>query len=104
MPAKQTLIAIGVIVAAAGMSGCTSTSQMKAAPSLTETATMAGSDAGFTVPLPDTVSVLPQSSGITPVQTAELTPGPATPTLDPAAQPVAVAAAFAGATPATPAV
>ncbi|RUX00425.1 lytic transglycosylase domain-containing protein, partial [Mesorhizobium sp. M8A.F.Ca.ET.023.01.1.1] len=35
MPAKQILIAIGVIAAAAGMSGCTSTSQMKAAPSLT---------------------------------------------------------------------
>ncbi|TSE02834.1 lytic transglycosylase domain-containing protein, partial [Mesorhizobium intechi] len=44
MPAKQTLIVIGVIVAAAGMSGCTSTSQIKAAPALTETATVAGSD------------------------------------------------------------
>ncbi|TRC79390.1 lytic transglycosylase domain-containing protein [Mesorhizobium sp. WSM4310] len=105
MPAKQTLIAIGVIVAAAGMSGCTSTSQMKAAPSLTETATVAGSDAGFTIPLPETVSVLPQSSGIAPVQTAELTPGAATPpALDPAAQPAATTAAFAGPTPAAPAV
>ncbi|TPI32022.1 lytic transglycosylase domain-containing protein [Mesorhizobium sp. B3-2-1] len=104
MPAKQTLIAVGVIVAAAGMSGCTSTSQMKAAPSLTETATTAGSDAGFTVPLPETVSVLPQSSGIAPVQTAELTPGAATPTLDPAVQPAAATAAFAGTTPAAPAV
>ncbi|WP_095201775.1 lytic transglycosylase domain-containing protein [Mesorhizobium carmichaelinearum] len=105
MPAKQTLIAIGVIVAAAGISGCTSTSQMKAAPSLTETATVAGSDAGFTIPLPETVSVLPQSSGIAPVQTAELTPGPAaTPTLDPAAQPAAATAAFAGSTPAAPAI
>jgi soluble lytic murein transglycosylase-like protein len=98
LPAKLNLIAICVIVGAAA--GCTSTSQMKTAPSLTETATAAGSDAGFTVPLPDTVSVLPQSSGITPVQTAEVTP--ATPALDPGAPPVA--AAFAGATPAAPAV
>ncbi|WP_214475723.1 lytic transglycosylase domain-containing protein [Mesorhizobium sp. dw_380] len=104
MPAKQTLIAIGVIVAAAGISGCTSTSQMKAAPSLTETADVAGSDAGFTVPLPETVSVLPQSSGIAPVQTAELTPGPTAAPLDAAAQPTAATAAFAGATPASPAV
>lgn len=104
MPAKQTLIVIGVIVAAAGISGCTSTSQMKPAPSLTETATVAGSDAGFTIPLPETVSVLPQSSGIAPVQTAELTPGAATaPALDPAAQPAAATAAFAGSTPAAPA-
>ena len=105
LPAKHTLIAIGVIMAAAGISGCTSTSQMKAAPALTETATVAGSDAGFTIPLPETVSVLPQSSGIAPVQTAELTPGPAAaPALDPAAQPAAATAAFAGATPTAPAV
>jgi soluble lytic murein transglycosylase-like protein len=105
LPAKHTLIAIGVILAAAGISGCTSTSQMKAAPALTESATVAGSDAGFTIPLPETVSVLPQSSGIAPVQTAELTPGPAAaPALDPAAQPVAATAAFAGATPTAPAV
>lgn len=104
LPAKHTLIAIGLIMAAAGISGCTSTSQMKAAPSLTETATAAGSDAGFTIPLPETVSVLPQSSGIAPVQTAELTPTPATPALDPAAQPAAATAAFAGSTPAAPAV
>ncbi|TPL92704.1 lytic transglycosylase domain-containing protein [Mesorhizobium sp. B2-3-12] len=105
MPAKQTLIAIGVIVAAANMSGCTSTSQMKAAPSLTETATVAGSDAGFTIPLPETVSVLPQSSGIAPVQTAEVTPGPTVISEgEPATQPAAATAAFAGATPAAPAV
>nr|WP_235984310.1 lytic transglycosylase domain-containing protein [Mesorhizobium neociceri] len=75
---------------------------MKATPALTETATVAGSDAGFTVPLPDTVSVLPQSSGTTPVQAAEATP--VTPALDAAAQPVAATAAFAGATPTAPAV
>jgi soluble lytic murein transglycosylase-like protein len=97
LPAKLNLIAIGVILAAAGISGCTSTSQMKSAPALTETATVAGTDAGFTVPLPETVSVLPESSGIAPVQTAELP-------LDPAAQPAAVTAAFGGSTPAAPAV
>ncbi|AZO44736.1 lytic transglycosylase domain-containing protein [Mesorhizobium sp. M7D.F.Ca.US.005.01.1.1] len=97
MPAKLNLIAIGVMLAAAGISGCTSTSQMKSAPALTETATVAGTDAGFTVPLPETVSVLPESSGIAPVQTAELP-------LDPTAQPAAVTAAFAGSTPAAPAV
>lgn len=90
-----------MIVAAAGISGCTSTSQMKAAPSLTETATVAGSDAGFTIPLPETVSVLPQSSGISPVQTTESTPSAGAPALDAVAQP---AAAFAGATPTAPAV
>jgi soluble lytic murein transglycosylase-like protein len=95
LPAKFNLIAICVIVGAAA--GCQSTSQMKATPALTETATAAGSDAGFTVPLPDTVSVLPQSSGVTPVQAAEATP--ATPALDAAAQPAAATAAFAGATP-----
>lgn len=100
MPAKPILIAIGIIAAAAGLSGCTSTSQMKATPSLTETATAAGTDAGFTIPLPETVSVLPQSSGLVPVQTAELTssaPAPAVSASEPAA-------AFAGSTPAAPAV
>ncbi|SDA81933.1 lytic transglycosylase domain-containing protein [Mesorhizobium qingshengii] len=105
MPAKINLIAIGVIVAAAGLSGCTSTSQMKPAPAFTETATAAGADAGFTIPLPETVSVLPESSGITPVQAADLSASPAAPALDPAAQPAAAAtAAFAGSTPAAPAV
>ncbi|QPC91365.1 lytic transglycosylase domain-containing protein [Mesorhizobium sp. INR15] len=95
MPARLNLIAIGVIVGVAGLSGCTSTSQMKPAPSFTETVAAAGADAGFTIPLPETVTVLPESSGIAPVQTAELP-------LDPAAQP---ANAFAGPTPlAVPAV
>ncbi|TIU97870.1 MAG: lytic transglycosylase domain-containing protein, partial [Mesorhizobium sp.] len=68
MPAKIIFPAIGVMLAAAGLSGCSSTSQTKAVPSLTETAA-AGADAGFTLALPDTVSVLPESSGIAPVQT-----------------------------------
>jgi soluble lytic murein transglycosylase-like protein len=92
LPAKINLIAIGVIVGAASISGCTSTSQMKPAPSFTETATAAGADAGFTVPLPDTVSVLPESSGIAPIQTAALP-------IESAPQPVEPVAAFAGPTP-----
>ncbi|TIU15831.1 MAG: lytic transglycosylase domain-containing protein, partial [Mesorhizobium sp.] len=63
MPAKIIFPAIGVMLAAAGLSGCTSTSQTKPVPSLTETAA-AGADAGFTLVLPDTVSVLPESSGV----------------------------------------
>ncbi|TJV92487.1 MAG: hypothetical protein E5X52_33375 [Mesorhizobium sp.] len=90
MPAKIIFPAIGVILAAAGLSGCTSTSQTKAVPSLTETAA-AGADVSFTLALPDTVSVLPQSSGIAPVQTAALA-------VDRAATP-AQPAALAGPTP-----
>lgn len=96
MPAKIIFPAIGVMLAVAGLSGCTSTSQMKAAPSLTET-TAANADAGFTLALPDTVSVLPESSGIAPVQTALPVQTAALP-VDTAATP-AQPAAFAGPTP-----
>ncbi|TGQ36438.1 MULTISPECIES: lytic transglycosylase domain-containing protein [unclassified Mesorhizobium] len=98
MPAKIIFPAIGVMFAAAGLSGCTSTSQMKAAPALAETAAEAGSDAGFTLALPETVSVLPESSGIAPVQTAALA-------VDESAAASAQPAAFAGPIPlAAPAV
>jgi hypothetical protein len=101
LPAKKFLLAIGMTVAAAAISGCTSTSQMKSAPALAETATVAGSDAGFTIPLPETVSVLPQSSGIAPAQATGVAAGASV--ID-QAQPVAASAAFAGPTPAAPAV
>ena len=112
MPAKVTLVAIGVLVAAAGLSGCTSTSQMKAAPALAAASTPAVEDDTPTVALPETVAVLPEPSGLAQVQTAALagdavamatTPGalpaPVQPggQLPPPAQPVA---AFAGSTPA----
>ncbi|WP_296746040.1 lytic transglycosylase domain-containing protein [Mesorhizobium sp.] len=112
MPVKVTLIAIGVIVAAAGLSGCTSTSQMKAAPALAAASTPAVEDNTPTVVLPETVAVLPESSGLVPVQTATSPsdaatvamaatqlPAPVQPggQLPPPVQPVA---AFAGATPA----
>ncbi|RUX22284.1 lytic transglycosylase domain-containing protein [Mesorhizobium sp. M2A.F.Ca.ET.042.01.1.1] len=126
MPAKIIFTAIGVLVAAAGLSGCTSTSQMKAAPALAEASTPVVADDTPTVALPETVAVLPEPSGLAQVQTAALTgdavamaamPGaPATPgslatqsapatqgaLLPPPVQPgaaLAQPAAFAGATP-----
>ncbi|TIU60485.1 MAG: lytic transglycosylase domain-containing protein, partial [Mesorhizobium sp.] len=59
MPAKIIFAAIGVLVAAAGLSGCTSTSQMKAAPALAEASTPVVADDTPTVALPETVAVLP---------------------------------------------
>lgn len=79
------LVVLGMIMGAAAISGCTTASQVKPVTSVAETATVAGTDAGFTVPLPETVSVLPEPSGLTPVQTAEL--------------PVEPTNAFAGSTP-----
>ncbi|MBN9258463.1 transglycosylase SLT domain-containing protein [Mesorhizobium sp. 65-26] len=79
------LVVLGIIMGAAAISGCTTASQVKPVTSVAETATVAGNDAGFTVPLPETVSVLPEPSGLTPVQTAEL--------------PVEPSNAFAGSTP-----
>ena len=111
MPAKVILTAIGVLVAAVGLSGCTSTSQMKAAPALAQVSTPVVADDTPTVALPETVAVLPEPSGLAQVQTAALTgdaaalattagaplPQPAQPgaALPPPAQPVA----FAGSTP-----
>lgn len=109
MPAKIILTAIGVLVAAAGLSGCTSTSQMKAAPALAEVSPPAMADDAPSLALPETVAVLPEPSGLAQVQTAALTgnagavaeasllPAPAQPgaPLPAPAQPVA----FAGATP-----
>jgi hypothetical protein len=110
LPAKVILTAIGVLVAAAGLSGCTSTSQMKAEPALAAVSTPAVADDTPTVALPETVAVLPEPSGLAQVQTAALTgdaalattagaslPPPAQPgaALPPPAQPVA----FAGSTP-----
>jgi len=111
LPAKVILTAIGVLVAAAGLSGCTSTSQMKAAPALAQVSTPVVADDTPTVALPETVAVLPEPSGLAQVQTAALTgdaaalattagaplPQPAQPgaALPPPAPPVA----FAGSTP-----
>lgn len=71
MPAKIIITAIGVLVAAAGLSGCTTTSQTKATPALAAAATPA--DDTPTVALPETVAVLPEPSGLAQVQTAALT-------------------------------
>ncbi|TIW94049.1 MAG: lytic transglycosylase domain-containing protein, partial [Mesorhizobium sp.] len=72
MATKIILTAIGVLVGAAGLSGCTSTSQMKAAPALAAAATPAVEDDTPTVALPETVAVLPEPSGLVPVQVAAL--------------------------------
>ncbi|WFP65471.1 transglycosylase SLT domain-containing protein [Mesorhizobium sp. WSM4904] len=72
MAAKIILTAIGVLVAAAGLSGCTSTSQMKATPALAAASTPAVEDDTPTVALPETVAVLPEPSGLAQVQTAAL--------------------------------
>ena len=78
-------LSIGILLAAAGVSGCTSTTAVK--PSLAPTTTtVSEADAGFALALPEAVSVLPESSGLTPVQFAAL---PAE----------AAGNAFAGATP-----
>jgi soluble lytic murein transglycosylase-like protein len=78
-------LSIGILLAAAGVSGCTSTTAVK--PSLAPaTTTVSESDAGFALALPEAVSVLPESSGLAPVQFAAL---PAE----------AAGNAFAGATP-----
>ncbi|AZO74291.1 MAG: lytic transglycosylase domain-containing protein [Mesorhizobium sp.] len=115
MAAKIILTAIGALVAAAGLSGCTSTSQMKATPALAAASTPAVEDDTPTVALPETVAVLPEPSGLAQVQTAALTgdaaalvtPGATTAgaPLPPPAQPGAAfpppaqPAAFAGSTP-----
>ena len=122
MPVKIIITAIGVLVAAAGLSGCNTTSQMKAAPALAAASTPVVADDTPTLALPETVAVLPEPSGLAQVQTAALatTPGaPATQSalLPPPAQPgapmptvtqagmtqsgmtLAQPAAFAGATP-----
>lgn len=78
-------LSIGILLAAAGVSGCTSTTAVK--PALAPATTLtAESDAGFALALPEQVSVLPESSGLAPVQFAAL---PAE----------AAGAAFAGPTP-----
>ncbi|RUW50076.1 lytic transglycosylase domain-containing protein [Mesorhizobium sp. M1A.F.Ca.ET.072.01.1.1] len=121
MAAKIILTAIGVLVAAAGLSGCTSTSQMKPSPALAAASTPAAEDDTPTIALPETVAVLPEPSGLAQVQTAALTgdavalataPGATAPgatmagaPLPPPAQPGAALpppaqpAAFAGSTP-----
>ncbi|CAN7567995.1 transglycosylase SLT domain-containing protein [Mesorhizobium sp. LjNodule214] len=100
MPAKFIFSAIGVLIVAAGLSGCTSTSQMKAAPALAEAAPAVASDDSPTLALPDTVAVLPESSGLVPVQTAALpADGSAAATAGEPFPAPAQPAAFAGPTP-----
>ena len=66
----------------AALSGCTSTSTVAPAPGFAGPATVAetqvaSSDAGFALALPESVSVLPEPSGVPSVQTAALAATPA---------------------------
>lgn len=99
LPAKFFLTVIGVLLAAAGLAGCTSTSQTKVSPALAAAATPAVEDDSPTLALPDTVAVLPESSGLVPVQTAALTGDAAAATPGEPLPPPAQPAAFAGPTP-----
>ncbi|HEY4191484.1 MAG TPA: lytic transglycosylase domain-containing protein [Mesorhizobium sp.] len=91
MPALKTLSSMGLIVAAAGLCGCTTASNT-AKPQLAETAGLAGQDAGFALPLPETVSILPESAFARAASNADLAALP--PPLQPGEQ---LAAAQAGA-------
>lgn len=71
MPSAKIFTTIGLIVAATGLGGCASTSNT-AAPQLAETASLAGTDAGYALALPDTVSVLPESAFAAAASTADL--------------------------------
>jgi soluble lytic murein transglycosylase-like protein len=59
LPAKLKIVAFGMVLAALGVSGCTTTSQTT--QNFAETSE-ADADAGFVMPLPETVAVLPESA------------------------------------------
>ncbi|WP_410000515.1 transglycosylase SLT domain-containing protein [Mesorhizobium sp. SP-1A] len=90
MPAKLYSLCLGVVLAAAGLSGCTSTSATHTAPSLAAAGSEAGADAGPTLELPQTVAVLPEAADPS-IQIAALPAG------------AMAANAFAGSTPGVPA-
>jgi soluble lytic murein transglycosylase-like protein len=60
LPAKLKIVALGMVLAATGLSGCTTTSQTS--QSFAETTEADGGDAGFALALPDMVAVLPESA------------------------------------------
>ena len=101
LPAFSTLPRIGLILAAAGLCGCTSTSNTLT-PQLAETDSLAVTDAGYALALPETVSVLPESAFPAATDMAMAFPDPATPGVPlpadptPAAAPVLVASAEPG--------
>ncbi|WP_454012843.1 transglycosylase SLT domain-containing protein [Aquamicrobium terrae] len=87
MPAKHHVLCLGVLLASAGLCGCTSTSSMAPAPGLA--AADVEADSGPTLELPETVAVLPEI---------------ADPAIQIAALPAEAAGgnAFAGSTPGVP--
>ena len=95
---------MAVLLGAAALGGCNSTSQVAQGPSFTETASNAGADAGFQLALPDTVAVLPQPSGLMPaIASAEAGVQVASAGQAPVGQVIVADAAFAGSTPGAPA-
>ncbi len=103
MPAKLKIVAFGMVLAAFGLSGCTTTSQTT--QNLVETSE-AEADAGFVVPLPETVAVLPESAFADASRNADLAafpvpaqPGETAPVMalaaTPAASPIQLASAAA---------
>lgn len=65
MPAKLKIVVLGMVLAATGLSGCTTTSQTgqgQTGQSFAETTEADGGDAGFALPLPETVAILPESA------------------------------------------
>ncbi|MHA6641764.1 transglycosylase SLT domain-containing protein [Mesorhizobium sp. A623] len=98
MPASKTLSCIGLIVAAAGLGGCTTTATKA---SFTQTASLAGDDAGYPA-LPETVAVLPESAFANAASNADLAALP--PPLQPGEPVAAASVAMASAAPAFEAV
>jgi soluble lytic murein transglycosylase-like protein len=68
LPASKTLSCIGLIVAAAGLGGCTTTATQA---NFTQTASLAGEEAGYPA-LPETVAVLPESAFANAASNADL--------------------------------
>lgn len=92
MPALKTLSCIGLIVAAAGLGGCTTTSNT-AGSQVAPGTSLAAEEENFALALPETVAVLPESAFAQAASNADLAALP--PPLSPEDQ---VAAAQASAT------
>ena len=96
LPAKAYLPLTGVALVTAALCGCTSTGGTVApASSFAVTAAAGGGDAGYQLPLPDQVSVLPEPSGRAPDAAATQLAADQ----GPQAAPLAMPAAFSGPTP-----
>jgi soluble lytic murein transglycosylase-like protein len=99
LSAKFSIAVFGVTLAALGLSGCTTTSQSTTAGQSTS---VSETDAGFTIPLPETVAILPESAFADAARSADLAalPAPAQPgDVSTAGSDVAVSGAMPGVQP-----